>query len=97
MPDPIRDEAVAAVVVSTERRASAADELIEFCPARLSKFKVPTVVALRDELPKTSIGKIRKDELRKAARGPPEPAARQRTIEALQRDRGERPRRPRRR
>ncbi len=62
--DPIRDEAVAAVVVRADP-ALTADEVIEWCAARLSKFKVPTVVSFVDELPKTSIGKVRKDELRK--------------------------------
>ena len=42
-----------------------ADEVIDCCRGRLSKFKVPTVVPFVDELPKTSIGKVRKDELRK--------------------------------
>lgn len=40
-----------------------------FCAERLSRFKVPTVVAFETELPKTSIGKIRKDELRKKLEG----------------------------
>src|SRR3954452_4094870 len=65
VPDDIRDEAVAAVVVPLEPGAVTADELIEYCQARLSKFKVPTIVPFAEELPKTSIGKVRKDELRK--------------------------------
>ena len=35
-----------------------------FCKTRLASFKVPTVVEIRDELPKTSIGKIAKKLLR---------------------------------
>jgi crotonobetaine/carnitine-CoA ligase len=65
VPDDIRDEAVAAVVVPVEAGGVTADELIEYCRTRLSKFKVPTIVTFADELPKTSIGKVRKDELRK--------------------------------
>jgi crotonobetaine/carnitine-CoA ligase len=65
VPDDIRDEAVAAVVVPVETGGVTADELIEYCRTRLSKFKVPTIVTFADELPKTSIGKVRKDELRK--------------------------------
>jgi carnitine-CoA ligase len=66
VPDDIRDEAVAVVVVATAPDALGADDLIAFCAGRLSKFKVPTLVRFTDELPKTSIGKIRKEELRRA-------------------------------
>ncbi|HEY4277412.1 MAG TPA: AMP-binding protein [Conexibacter sp.] len=66
VPDAIRDEAVAAVVVPVTPGALTEADLIEHCRTRLSKFKVPTVVAFVDELPKTSIGKVRKDELRRA-------------------------------
>jgi crotonobetaine/carnitine-CoA ligase len=64
IPDPIRDEAVAAVVVREDAELTG-DDVIEWCRRRLSKFKVPTVVTFVDELPKTSIGKVRKDEVRK--------------------------------
>jgi crotonobetaine/carnitine-CoA ligase len=65
VPDDIRDEAVAAVVVASEPGGLSADEVIVHCREHLSKFKVPTVVHFVDELPKTSIGKVRKDDLRK--------------------------------
>jgi carnitine-CoA ligase len=65
VPDDIRDEAVAAVVVGAGVGAPTAEEVVEHCREHLSKFKVPTVVRFVDELPKTSIGKVRKDELRK--------------------------------
>lgn len=65
VPDPIRDEAVAAVVVALEPGGVTVEEILEWCKPRLSRFKVPTVVAFVEELPKTSIGKVRKDELRK--------------------------------
>ena len=54
------------VVVASGPDALTADQLIEYCAARLAKFKVPTIVRFADELPRTSIGKVRKDELRKA-------------------------------
>jgi carnitine-CoA ligase len=65
IPDPIRDEAVAAVVVPAEGVTLTSEQVVEYCSERLSRFKVPTVVAFETELPKTSIGKVRKDELRK--------------------------------
>ena len=65
MPDPIRDEAVAAVVVLGDGVELTVDEVREYCSERLSRFKVPTIVSFETELPKTSIGKVRKDELRR--------------------------------
>jgi crotonobetaine/carnitine-CoA ligase len=66
MPDDIRDEAVAVVVVPIEPGTLTAEELIEYCATKLSRFKVPTIVSFAEALPRTSIGKVRKDELRKA-------------------------------
>jgi crotonobetaine/carnitine-CoA ligase len=64
IPDPIRDQAVKAVVVFVAGVTATADELTEFCAKRLSKFKVPTEYEFRDALPKTSIGKVSKGDLR---------------------------------
>jgi len=65
MPDPIRDEAVAAVIVVAEGAELSEEAVVAYCSERLSRFKVPTIIAFEAELPKTSIGKVRKDELRK--------------------------------
>jgi len=65
VPDPIRDEAIMALVVLKEGEASDADEIIDFCKERLAKFKVPSFVEFKDSFPKTSIGKIQKNILRK--------------------------------
>jgi carnitine-CoA ligase len=65
VPDAIRDEAVAAVIVPVAVGAVSAEDVAEHCRTRLARFKVPTVVEFADELPKTSIGKVRKDVLRK--------------------------------
>lgn len=64
MPDPIRDEAVAAVIVPADGAELTEAEITDYCKERLSRFKVPTIIAFEAELPKTSIGKVRKDELR---------------------------------
>ena len=63
--DPVRDEAVAAVIVPVTPGVLTADEVTAYCRTRLSKFKVPSVVEFVSELPKTSIGKVRKDALRR--------------------------------
>jgi acyl-CoA synthetase (AMP-forming)/AMP-acid ligase II len=60
---------VAAVVVVADGAELTEDEVTAYCQERLSRFKVPTVVAFETELPKTSIGKVRKDELRKRLEG----------------------------
>lgn len=62
--DPVRDEAVAAAIVAKDPGSLTVEEITEHCRVRLSKFKVPTVVTFVSELPKTSIGKVRKDALR---------------------------------
>ncbi|MEE3852987.1 AMP-binding protein [Gordonia sp. LSe1-13] len=67
VPDPLRDQAVKAVVVPHEGRLLSEEAIREHCVTRLAKFKVPTIIELRSELPKTSIGKISKGVLRKEA------------------------------
>ena len=43
------------------------NELREFCRERLTAYKVPKYVEVRDELPKTNVGKILRRELRDEA------------------------------
>ncbi len=64
VPDPVRDEAVLLVVVPRPGVHVVEDELVEWCRQRLSPFKVPGRVVFVDALPRTSVGKIRKTELR---------------------------------
>ncbi len=64
VPDPIRDEAVKALVVLADSDAVSEEEIIEHCRRRLAPFKVPTIVEFRDSLPLTSVGKVEKKVLR---------------------------------
>ena len=64
VPDRVRSETVVALVVPAPVASIAPEDVLAFCRQRLASFKVPAVVELRDALPKTSIGKIRKGELR---------------------------------
>jgi len=64
IPDELRDEAVAAAVVLEADALLDQAALTAWCEARLSNFKVPTVIRFLDSLPRTSVGKIRKVELR---------------------------------
>lgn len=65
VPDPVRDEAVKAVVVPVPGSSLTAEQVRDFCVGKLAGFKIPTIVDLRDQLPKTSVGKIAKGVLRK--------------------------------
>jgi long-chain acyl-CoA synthetase len=49
---------VKAVVVLKEGLQAKEKELIDFCASRLAKFKVPRIVEIRQEMPKSSTGKI---------------------------------------
>jgi len=60
-PDPVRDEVPVAFVVARDPSDSpSVAELHEYCAARLSKSKCPREFTYVDELPRTSVGKIRK-------------------------------------
>ncbi|MGB9880043.1 MAG: AMP-binding protein, partial [Anaerolineae bacterium] len=58
IPDPYRGETVKAYIVLKEGETATAEEIIEFCRANMAKYKVPTAVEFRTELPKTIVGKI---------------------------------------
>jgi long-chain acyl-CoA synthetase len=58
VPDPYRGETVVAFVILKEGQAATEDEIIDFCKGRMAKYKVPTAVQFRTELPKTIVGKI---------------------------------------
>jgi crotonobetaine/carnitine-CoA ligase len=60
IPDPVRDQSIKAFVIVKENAAPTADELIAWCRARLSPFKVPELVEFRQTFPRTSVGKIQK-------------------------------------
>ncbi|MDX1514738.1 MAG: AMP-binding protein, partial [Gammaproteobacteria bacterium] len=65
VPDPVRDEAIVAVVVLKPDVDRDEKGIIEWCRARLAKFRVPERVEFRDALPRTSVGKIQKHVLRR--------------------------------
>jgi len=62
--DPYRGETVKAFVVLKEGQESRAEEIIEFCRQNLARYKVPTLVEFRRELPKSHVGKILRKTLR---------------------------------
>lgn len=65
IPDDRWGEVPAAHVVLSADAAVSEDELIDFCGSKIARFKRPRMVKFVDSLPKTSVGKIQKNELRK--------------------------------
>ncbi len=60
-PDEIRDEVpVAFVVAADDARLPEIADLHDWCAQRLGKAKLPREITLLPELPRTSVGKIRK-------------------------------------
>ena len=64
VPDPYRGETVKAFIVLKPGQKATAEEIIEFCRQNLARFKVPTLVEFRNELPKSHVGKVLKKVLR---------------------------------
>jgi long-chain acyl-CoA synthetase len=58
LPDRFAGEMIKAYIVTKEGEAATAEEVLQFCRAELSKFKVPKEIEFRSELPKTIIGKV---------------------------------------
>ena len=58
--DAVRDQAIKAFVLLKEGAAATEAELIAWCRARLSPFKVPELIEFRESFPRTSVGKIQK-------------------------------------
>jgi len=63
IPDAYRGETVKAWVVVKPGETLTQEELKAFCKERLAAYKVPTHYEFRDELPKTTVGKILRREL----------------------------------
>ncbi len=64
IPDAYRGESVKAWVVLKEGEQLSADELRAYCKEQLAAYKVPTEIEFRDELPKTTVGKILRRKLK---------------------------------
>jgi len=58
IPDEYRGETVKAFVALKEGMTATEEEIIAFCRQHLAKYKVPTAVEFRAELPKSALGKV---------------------------------------
>ena len=65
VPDPKWGEAVKAVLALEPGRVASADELIAFCKERIAAYKCPRSIDFVDELPKSTVGKILRREVKK--------------------------------
>jgi long-chain acyl-CoA synthetase len=63
VPDPYRGETVKAWVVLKPGEQATEEEIRTYCAGQMAKFKVPTQIEFRPELPKTTVGKILRREL----------------------------------
>ncbi len=64
VPHPKRGEAVKIFMVLKPGERATQEEMIAFCDGKLAKYKWPTEVEFRTELPKTNVGKVLKKTLR---------------------------------
>ncbi|MDE2051849.1 MAG: long-chain fatty acid--CoA ligase, partial [Gammaproteobacteria bacterium] len=68
VPDARTGQAVRVYVVLRPGAALSTEELIEFCRARLTPYKIPRQVDFRASLPKSQIGKVLRRELEREQR-----------------------------
>ncbi|MCK0509054.1 AMP-binding protein [Aromatoleum anaerobium] len=64
VPDAYRGELVHAIVALRPGAMATPEQLTGHCGANLAKYKIPALVSIVDELPKTAVGKIDKNRLR---------------------------------
>ena len=64
IPDPKRGENVKLFVVLKEGETATQEELIEYAKTRLATYKLPTEIEFRKELPKSTVGKVLRKELK---------------------------------
>ena len=67
IPDPYRGETVKAYIVLKPGESLTAEEVIRYCKTKVAAYKVPKQIEFREYLPKTTVGKIARKELRKEA------------------------------
>ncbi len=58
IPDPYRGETVKAWIVLKPGETATPEEIREWCQDKLAKYKIPTHIEFRTELPKTMVGKV---------------------------------------
>lgn len=71
VPDAVREEAVLAFVIAQPGERCSEQDIIEWCSGKLADFKVPGSVRFVSDFPRTSLGKVQKNILKKQALNEP--------------------------
>jgi long-chain acyl-CoA synthetase len=71
VPHSTRGEQIKVFVVLKPGETATAAEMIDFCRERLAAYKLPTMVAFCKELPKSTVGKVLRKDLRRMAADEP--------------------------
>ena len=58
VPDRLRGEAIKAVIVPQNGRQISRKEIVKYCRIKLADFKMPRIIEFREEIPKSSLGKV---------------------------------------
>ncbi len=69
VPDDYRGEVIRALVVIKPGELVTEEALLVYCQENLAKYKVPAMINIVDDIPKTTVGKIDKKALRELAAG----------------------------
>lgn len=64
IPHPTRGEQIKAFVVLKKGEIATERELLEYCKTKLAAYKLPTIIEIKKELPKSNVGKILRKDLR---------------------------------
>ena len=64
IPDAKRGENVKVFIVLKNGMSATQQEMIDFCKDKLATYKLPTVIEFREDLPKSTIGKVLRKELK---------------------------------
>ena len=65
VPDPVYEESIHAFVILKDNQKLTTEELLDWCRERLAKFKVPQEIHFTEDFPRTSVGKIQKQQMKK--------------------------------
>lgn len=65
IPDQKWGETVTAFIVLKENRHLTLEDVVQYCSSKLGNYKIPKEIIFLEELPKTHVGKIDKQELKK--------------------------------
>lgn len=66
VPDDMRDEAILLYCVLADGGEATEDDVLDWCRERLASFKVPREIRFVGALPRTSVGKVQKEALRRS-------------------------------